>query len=77
MTQKNLKKILLDKQIKRVDPEKMLLNKDIALLSKQLATIESNVPGFQELDIESLSFRFNKEGGNKIFKELEFKSLSI
>lgn len=72
---KEAKKLLKEKQIKRINPEKMLENKDIALLSKKLATIHTSVPGYENLKLEDLKFVLKQNETQKIFNELEFKSL--
>lgn len=53
--------------------ERLEGGREIALLSKELATIERRVPGLPELD--SLSLALNREAGRSKFEELRFRSL--
>ena len=75
LTLNEAKKLLKEKQIKRINPEKMLNNREIALLSKELATIDTNVPGYEELEISSLSFSLDEQSLHKVLIDLEFNSL--
>jgi 5'-3' exonuclease len=53
--------------------ERLLENKDQVLLSRQLATIDLNVP--IEVSCSDFACNFNKEKIHSTFKELEFQSL--
>jgi len=46
-----------------------------ALLSKQLATIVTNIPGYQDLSLGEFQLNINRDGMRDMFKELEFTSL--
>ena len=72
---KEAKKLLKEKQIKRVNLEKMIENKKIALLSKTLATINTDVPSLQSLSLKDLRFTLDTENMKSIFRDLEFHSL--
>lgn len=71
------KQLLKDKGIKRVNPQKMLVNKEVATLSKQLATINTAIPSYDNLPLESLKFILNREKTQQVFNELEFYSLNF
>ena len=49
--------------------------KEIAFLSKKLATINRNVPELKNVKLEDLAFFLNRDGMRKVFEEFEFKSL--
>jgi len=64
----------LDK-LKGKQKEKVEASKDLAFLSKNLATIKTDVP--IEFDEKSLEYNgFNKEALKEVFLELEFRTLS-
>ena len=64
----------LDRVEKKGVREKLEANRELAFLSKQLATIERRMPCIENLD-QYIRVDFDKEGLYSIFKKLEFKSL--
>lgn len=72
---KAAKKYLKEHDIKRINPEKMMENKEIALLSKVLATIHTSVPGYESFSINSLQFELDRNRMIDIFEELEFYTI--
>lgn len=77
LTTKESDKMIKEKGIKRVSVEKMLKNKEVALLSKGLATINTSVPEYSDLSIDTLRFSINKKNTYAIFNSLEFRSLQL
>lgn len=64
----------IDEITRKALKEKLVQNKELALLSKQLATIVTDVP--LEWNLEEMKLREPKEGElYKLFTRLEFKSL--
>ncbi len=63
----------LDKVAKKGVREKLEANKDLAFMSKRLATIERRVPCITNLD-EYIRTDFDREKLYSIFKRLEFKT---
>lgn len=61
--------------IKRSPIKNMLLYKEDAFLSKKLATIKTDIEEIQDLNLEDLKLNLNVEEMNRIFRELEIKSL--
>jgi DNA polymerase-1 len=61
--------------IKRSPIKNLLEQRDSAFLSKQLATIDCDLPGYDELTLENLELSLDIEGTKAKFMELEFKSL--
>ena len=57
------------------ESEDELCGKKAAFLSKQLATIDTNINELEGMELEELKLKLNKEGMKEIFEELEFKSL--
>lgn len=49
--------------------------KEMAFLSKKLATIDRDVPELKNVKLEDLAFCLNRDGMKKVFEEFEFKSL--
>lgn len=72
---KEAKSLFKEKGIKRINPDHMKINKEVALMSKQLAAIHTDVPGYENFSLNALNFEFQKENSQAIFKELEFHSL--
>ncbi|MFS0781805.1 5'-3' exonuclease [Bacillus sp. 1P06AnD] len=72
---KEAKELLKSKSVKRINPEKMLEHKDIALLSKTLASIETDIPVYNKKTIDDFVFTLNKEKMYGVFEDLEFRSL--
>lgn len=64
----------IEKVEKKGVREKLEANKELAILSKRLATIERRMPNLSNLD-KYLRIDFDKEKLYDIFKKLEFKSL--
>ncbi|MEZ4918489.1 MAG: DNA polymerase I [Saprospiraceae bacterium] len=64
-------------QLKGKQKEKVEENKDKAVLSKWLATIDTQVPNVQFHDKEFEIEPFNKEELTEIFKELEIRRLAM
>lgn len=61
--------------IKRSPIKNMLLYKEDAFLSKKLATIKTDIEEVQCLTLDDLKLNINIEEMNRIFRELEIKSL--
>lgn len=61
--------------IKRSPIKNMLLYKEDAFLSKKLATIKTDIEEVQCLTLDDLKLNINVEEMNRIFRELEIKSL--
>jgi len=74
---RDAQQLIKDKGIKRVKVEKMLENKEVALLSKGLATINTEVPEYKNLSLSDLRIDLNKEKASTIFSKLEFHSLKL
>ncbi|MEM4992741.1 5'-3' exonuclease H3TH domain-containing protein [Priestia sp. SB1] len=74
---RDAQQLIKDKGIKRVKVEKMLENKEVALLSKGLATINTEVPEYKNLSLSDLKINLNKEKASTIFSKLEFHSLKL
>lgn len=53
----------------------LLTYKEDAFLSKNLATIKTDIPEIQELDLEDLRYNINKLNANEVFLKLGMKSL--
>jgi 5'-3' exonuclease len=49
--------------------------KEYALLSKKLATIKTDIPELENVNLEELSLNINEKGKTEKFIELEFRSL--
>lgn len=64
----------LDKVEKKGVREKLETNRELAFLSRRLATIERRVPGVENLD-QFIRVDIDKERLYDLFKKLEFKSL--
>lgn len=52
-----------------------ICGKEAAFLSKKLATINTNVPGLEAVELDALELHLDCEGMRKVFEELEFNSL--
>lgn len=57
------------------ETENELVGKKSALLSKKLATIVTNIKEYNDIQLEDLEIKLNKENMKQKFIELEFKSL--
>lgn len=53
----------------------LLADKDNAFLSKKLATIKTDIPEIQDLDLEDLRYNIDKKKANEAFSKLGMKSL--
>jgi DNA polymerase-1 len=70
----NLQKEFKENKIK-MKVEKLLEHKEIALMSKKLATIEQNVPVVEDLEIREIMYVEKEFEMKEQFRNLEFKSL--
>jgi DNA polymerase-1 len=70
----NLQKEFKENKIK-MKVEKLEEHKEIALMSKKLATIEQNVPVVEDLEIREIMYIEKEFDMKEQFKKLEFKSL--
>jgi 5'-3' exonuclease len=52
-----------------------LVGKKVAFLSKDLATVKTDLIEFKDKNLNELKFHFDKEKTKEKFEELEFKSL--
>lgn len=60
----------------KVSPIKKLLNNtELAFISKDLATIDTNMEEFKDIKLSDLKFILNREKTKRKFEELEFESL--
>lgn len=57
------------------ESETELTGKKAAFLSKELATIKTDMEEYKDLNLSELELQFDKEKAKKKFEELEFKSL--
>lgn len=53
----------------------LLANKDEAFLSKKLATIKTDIPEIENLELENLRYNIDKVKANEVFSKLGMKSL--
>jgi DNA polymerase-1 len=61
--------------IKRSPIKNLIEQKEIAFLSKKLATIKTDLEPFNSMDLSELELNLNKEKIRASFEDLEFKSL--
>lgn len=74
--QKALAKFFKDSLgISRSPIKNLLANRDSAFLSKQLATIKTDIEEVHSLSLNDLTLNINKEKSNEIFTKLGMKSL--
>ncbi|MGN5650295.1 5'-3' exonuclease [Bacillus sp. Brlt_9] len=72
---KDAKLLLKEKNIQRVNIENLIKNKDIALLSKELATIHTSIPDYEDITTNDVKLNINKNDAEQTFNDLEFHSL--
>lgn len=72
----NEKKVFLKELgISRSPMDKLMLNKEIAFLSRELAKIKTDIEEVYELNLDDLILNLDCEGRDKKYAELEFNSL--
>ncbi|MDQ0255463.1 5'-3' exonuclease [Evansella vedderi] len=62
-------------EIKGAKKKKLDEGKDDAYLSKKLVTIRTDVPDIQNINLDDLRIKLNRNGTLEVFEELEFTSL--
>lgn len=75
ISEKEKKELVKELGISRNPFKNMLLHKENALISKELATIKTDIEEIDEVKLEDLVFKLDYEGRNKKYIELEFNSL--
>jgi len=70
-----IKQSPIAKLLKEPTDAEPLVGKKAAFLSKELATIKTDLEPFNGYSLEDLKFNFDKEKTRNKFRELEFKSL--
>ncbi|MED2737744.1 5'-3' exonuclease [Bacillus toyonensis] len=73
---KDAKLLLKEKNIQRVNVENLIKNKEIALLSKELATIHTSIPDYANITTNDVKLNISKNDAERTFNELEFYSLN-
>lgn len=73
--EKELKEFFKTLGIKQSPIGKLLANKEVAFLSKDLATIVTDSSAYDALTLDELQLQWDVEGTKAVFKELEFNSL--
>lgn len=73
--EKTIKEFFKELGIKRSPLKNLKEGKDMAFMSKKLATIKCDMEQLQEVTLDSLKVNIEQEKMNEKFKELEFNSL--
>lgn len=75
--EEKFKEELKEKNIKRISIKKLIEGKESAFLSKKLATIECNIQELENVVIDNLKLKIDKDKANDYLEELEIKTVKF